>query len=457
MTTITALPAAPTRGDPATFAATADTFLSALPAFGTECNAVAAEMSRDAGIANSLAAAFMLPGYRGTSTSSVTFGTGTKVVTTQNNLLFVAGMSVTLSLTASATSYMQGTVTSYSGTTLTLNITSSNASGTYNDWQITPTNTNLFVQGSPLSTSSVNGGQLAGFRNALTNGNFTVWQRGTTFSSVGYGPDRWKINSISNTTVSQTNYTILQAVTSSAANSLSLSQCLDWLTARSLYGKPVTLSLNLATSGGTESVTVAIQRSLTPADSNASWTTMVSQVFSVTGSSLQGFALATAIPSDGTAAGVRVLITTTNIANGAAIYVSRVQLEVGTIATPFEYLPYAVELAICQRYCHTVVAPPAVDIPVANGWASNTTIVVFFYQFPVEMRVSPALYVSGSAAHFTLVGPGGAGGNCTATPSISGSSSTRTCALMVGFSGTGSAPWTLRVSNGGWMRLEAEL
>lgn len=154
MTTITALPTAPTRGDPATFAATADTFLSALPTFGTQCNAVASEVNQAAGIANSLAAAFMLPGYRGTSTSSVTFGTGSKTLTTQNNLLFVAGMSVTLSLTASATSYMQGTVTSYSGTTLVLNITSSNASGTYNDWQITPTNTDLVVKNQAVGFSS---------------------------------------------------------------------------------------------------------------------------------------------------------------------------------------------------------------------------------------------------------------------------------------------------------------
>jgi PKD repeat protein len=71
----------------------------------------------------------------GNSTNSVTIGTGTKTFTTQAGLSFQAGQTVRAIYTANGTAnYMQGTVVSYSGTTLSLNIATIGGSGTYGLW-----------------------------------------------------------------------------------------------------------------------------------------------------------------------------------------------------------------------------------------------------------------------------------------------------------------------------------
>lgn len=405
MTTITALPVAPTRGDPATFAATADTFLSALPTFGTECNAVASEMNQAAGIANSLAAAFMLPGYRGTSTSSITFGTGTKVVTTQNNLLFVAGMSVTLSLTVSATSYMQGTVTSYSGTTLTLNITSSNASGTYNDWQITPTNTNLVAQNGPATVSSLNGGQLAGMRNRFINGCFTVNQRYGSTTAISplsgvakYICDRWAVK------VTGSSFTsAVWQVASDGNNSLYISgasgvtsakvyQRIEAINCYDLSSKTVTLSTELR--GNSVASATWELRNPTATDNYTSSTVVASGTFSLVASRTL-YTTTVTLPAG--LNGLEFSIDFGALTSGTG-FIYKAQLELGSQATPFEQRSYSTELALCQRY-YFGCAGQNLDNTKSyySGMCISTTGAYIPVPVPVPMRTLPSLVSDASS------------------------------------------------------------
>jgi hypothetical protein len=76
-----------------------------------------------------------------------------------------------------------------------------------------------------------------------------------------------------------------------------------------------------------------------------------------------------------------------------ALSIGDVQLEVGSVATPFENRSYGQELALCQRYYHT--APFYLT--------QNTNPVQTF--FPVEMRTAPT--VSGGGVGFNVnSGPG---------------------------------------------------
>jgi hypothetical protein len=90
----------------------------------------------------------------------------------------------------------------------------------------------------------------------------------------------------------------------------------------------------------------------------------------------------------------RVTGTTRLIAtSGATWQVTGVQLEKGTAATAFEYLPYGTELALCQRY---FISYGGSDIneQFGLGQADGTSLSVNFIHLPVEMRVAPSLSVS---------------------------------------------------------------
>lgn len=74
--------------------------------------------------------------YRTTSTTSLAIGTGTKVFTVEADKDFQAGDFIVASSDANTANYMFGTVASYTGTTLTITVSSVGGSGTHADWGI---------------------------------------------------------------------------------------------------------------------------------------------------------------------------------------------------------------------------------------------------------------------------------------------------------------------------------
>jgi hypothetical protein len=96
--------------------------------------------------------------------------------------------------------------------------------------------------------------------------------------------------------------------------------------------------------------------------------------------------------------------------NGATFYLTGVQLERGSTATPFEFRQFGTELSLCQRYCYrTTVAPPATYgyfncTPVCD----TATTAQGTIQFPVPMRSSSGmtLTTTGTAANYSLYAAG---------------------------------------------------
>ena len=83
---------------------------------------------------------------------------------------------------------------------------------------------------------------------------------------------------------------------------------------------------------------------------------------------------------------------TVNLADSTSNYlnITGVQLEVGSGASDFEFLPYDVQLARCQRYCYKIGGDSAYA-PFAMGTSYNTTNGNALVNYPVAMRATPTM------------------------------------------------------------------
>ena len=80
--------------------------------------------------------------------------------------------------------------------------------------------------------------------------------------------------------------------------------------------------------------------------------------------------------------------------NGATFYITGVQLEKGTVATPFENRLYGAELALCQRYYQNFTSTGVNYSAHGNGCWYSSTYGEFQKQFIVPMRSAPTATVS---------------------------------------------------------------
>ena len=75
---------------------------------------------------------------------------------------------------------------------------------------------------------------------------------------------------------------------------------------------------------------------------------------------------------------------------GSTWYLTGVQLEVGSEATPFEHRSFGEELALCQRYYYRH-AEGADHVPICMGTAYSSSIHFGIVHFPCKMRANPTV------------------------------------------------------------------
>jgi len=174
---------------------------------------------------------------------------------------------------------------------------------------------------------------------------------------------------------------------------------------------PFTYSISVANAWEYKTITI-------PGDTSGTWATDNTsgpQIwFSLgTGSTLSGTAGAWAGANYISATGATNLMATLS----ATFYITGVQLETGSVATPFERRPYGTELMLCQRYYYKIT-PGSAFAPFGNGLSSTTTTGRGLTDFAVTMRAAPtALSTTGTAADYGVFETGG-NANMSAVPAF---------------------------------------
>jgi hypothetical protein len=115
------------------------------------------------------------------------------------------------------------------------------------------------------------------------------------------------------------------------------------------------------------------------------------------GTNFQGAAGSWNSNNNNTVTGETQLIAT----NGATFYITGVQLETGTVATPFERRSFGQELALCQRYYQNISKP--VTRGVAGGTSSFNRVGMVLL---MTMRAAPTVTITGSLDWYDGSGTG---------------------------------------------------
>lgn len=218
--------------------------------------------------------------------------------------------------------------------------------------------------------ASINGGQLAGMRNKIINGGCQVAQRGnvsiTTPGAYQYGGADRILCTLNNfTTVSGTQsrstatwaasgYAQNQLITTTGSGVVTFAQRLESIETVSLNSKTVTVSVKTYQDSGS-ALSVRIELYKATATDNFAGVTQVGSTYDSTaiasGSATSVSTQFTLGSSDGNT-GLMVFVQFRGVGavTSKNFAISEFQLEVGSVATPFEHRPYGTELALCQRY-----------------------------------------------------------------------------------------------------------
>jgi hypothetical protein len=131
--------------------------------------------------------------------------------------------------------------------------------------------------------------------------------------------------------------------------------------------------------------------------------------------------------------------------NGATWYITGLQFEVGSTATPFDFRSIGTELALCQRYYSKITTGSNTNSGLTIGLQTSTTAGVFNLQFPVSMRAAPTV----SSNNLIVSDNSTLDSTVTTLGSVLANPNTGYININFGAMGAQFRPMLLRTANGG--------
>jgi len=266
-------------------------------------------------------------------------------------------------------------------------------------------NSSVTINGNSVSLGASASIAAGMFRNIFINGDMSIAQRGTTSSSTGYQTvDRWQLvtgtQQEQKTDTPNARFSNSFEVTGTTAGSSGYGICSQRIESKNVLpvlGQTCTLSAYVKNTG-TSTVNVSVEVYRANSTDNFSGLTLLT---SLTGQAITTSWNRITFPSftvtDACVTGLEVRIFRYDASNDQEWLLTGVQLEAGTTASDFEFLPHDVNLRRCLRYCWKHGGEASTQYLNAQGSYNDANYLAFgLVSPPVPMRAAPSLTENGS-------------------------------------------------------------
>ena len=305
---------------------------------------------------------------------------------------------------------------------------------------------------------AIDGSNLTGLssgsaKNIIINGNFDIWQRGTSFAAAAdatYTADRWKyqksgamVHTVSRSTDVPTqaesghlsNYSLLATVTTAdgsigAGDYCTLTQRMEGYNSFPIHDKTITISFwvkatgtnvtgvyccTLASSGHNQNYpTEYTINSANTWEKKTVTLTIDTSAGTWGATNTYGMAVIFPIVAGSTYQGTNETWNTTNFGVGTSgmqttalgttsntFQIAQVQLEVGSVATDFEIRDHATELAMCKRYYEKLNNTGNINWRFGAAQCVQSNVARGVIRWEVEKRAAPTI-TSSAVDYFSL-------------------------------------------------------
>jgi hypothetical protein len=373
------------------------------------------------------------------SAVSAVAGTNAAAITSINNV--VSALEIRVSSVSAAVSVLTIQVNALDVSAVNARLDTVSAATSVNAAAITSVNAQVSLRvlrsgdtmTGNLTVPSLNDSPLAGFRNAIINGNFQIAQRGTSFVAGAnnddtYNLDRWYVLSDGNDVVDITQSTA-QVPSNGSQTSIALdvetinkkfgiAQIIEQRNCQGLIGNTVTLSFKAKVSSTTklDNVKAAIVAWSGTADTVTSdiisaWNVEGTNPTLIANATYENSPANLNVTTSWATYSVTAAVDTASTGNiivfiwsdvtdttlGDFLYITDVQLEIGSVATPFERRHIGTELSLSQRYyCETRASGRFPSF--GAGQVSENHIL-----WPVVMRAAPTITITSGGIRSNLL------------------------------------------------------